>query len=81
MHLAEMWDEEGVTLFCSVFLRGAGVCLRIDLKGCEVFQIWSRVEDICSSLFRGERTRTIMNNFILTLCDAANLVLDSRRVL
>ena len=46
------------------------MCLRIDLRGCEVSQIWSRVEDICSFLFRGERTRNHMNNFILTLYDA-----------
>ena len=36
--LAEMWDEEGVTLFCSVFLRGVGVCLRIDLRAARFFK-------------------------------------------
>ena len=79
MHLAEMWDEEGVTLFCSVFLRGAGVCLRIDLRAARFSNMVPGGGYMFFSF--GGRTRNIMNNFILTLCDAANLVLDSRRVL
>lgn len=56
-------------LFCFVFLRGAGVCLRIDLRGCEAFSNMVPGEGYMFFSFGG-RTRNIMNNFILTLCDA-----------
>ena len=46
------------------------MCLRIDLRGCEVFSNMVPGGGYMFFLFRGKGHETIMNNFILTLYDA-----------